>query len=89
MLLIGLWHGITWNFAIWGLWHGAGLFIHNRWSDFAKTRLPIPPERPRLQQAVNVIGIVLTFHFVALGWIWFALPSVPLSLDVFGKLIGL
>jgi D-alanyl-lipoteichoic acid acyltransferase DltB (MBOAT superfamily) len=21
MLLIGLWHGITWNFAIWGLWH--------------------------------------------------------------------
>jgi D-alanyl-lipoteichoic acid acyltransferase DltB (MBOAT superfamily) len=89
MLLIGLWHGITWNFAIWGLWHGAGLFIHNRWSDFAKTRFAIPPERPRLQQAVNVIGIVLTFHFVALGWVWFALPSVPLSLDVFRKLIGL
>jgi alginate O-acetyltransferase complex protein AlgI len=24
MLLIGLWHGITANFAFWGLWHGAG-----------------------------------------------------------------
>jgi D-alanyl-lipoteichoic acid acyltransferase DltB (MBOAT superfamily) len=42
-----------------------------------------------LQQAVNVVGIVLTFNFVALGWIWFALPSVSLSLEVFRKLIGL
>jgi D-alanyl-lipoteichoic acid acyltransferase DltB (MBOAT superfamily) len=89
MLLIGLWHGITWNFATWGLWHGVGLFVHNRWSDFAKTRLAIPPERPRLQQAVNVVGMLITFNFVALGWVWFALPSVRLSLEVFGKLVGL
>ena len=34
MLLIGLWHGITWSFALWGLWHGIGLFVHNRWSAF-------------------------------------------------------
>jgi alginate O-acetyltransferase complex protein AlgI len=25
MLLIGFWHGVTWNFALWGLWHGVGL----------------------------------------------------------------
>jgi len=89
MLLIGLWHGITWNFAIWGLWHGLGLFIHNRWADFAKARLAISPERPRLQQAVNVVGMLVTFHFVVLGWVWFALPDVALSLEVFGKLFGL
>ncbi|MCS7056888.1 MAG: hypothetical protein NZM18_12035 [Thermoflexales bacterium] len=89
MLLIGLWHGVTPNFAIWGLWHGLGLFIHNRWSDFAKARLVIPPERPRLQQAVNIAGALLTFHFVALGWVWFALPDVALSLSVFARLFGL
>lgn len=88
MLLIGLWHGITWNFALWGLWHGLGLFAHNRWADFAKTRLAIPPDRPRLQQAANVAGAFVTFNFVALGWVWFALPSVALSLNVFGKLVG-
>ncbi len=38
MLLIGLWHGVTINFVLWGLWHGVGLFIQNRWSDFAKRR---------------------------------------------------
>ncbi|BCX05546.1 MAG: hypothetical protein KatS3mg053_3484 [Candidatus Roseilinea sp.] len=89
MLLIGLWHGITWNFAIWGLWHGLGLFVHNRWADFAKTRLTIPPERPRLQQAVSAGGVLITFHFVTLGWVWFALPDVALSLEVLGKLFGL
>ena len=26
MLLIGLWHGGTWNFIVWGLWHGLGLW---------------------------------------------------------------
>ncbi len=39
MLLIGLWHGVTPNFLIWGAWHALGLFAHNRWADFAETRL--------------------------------------------------
>jgi D-alanyl-lipoteichoic acid acyltransferase DltB (MBOAT superfamily) len=89
MLLIGLWHGITWNFALWGLWHGFGLFAHNRWADVAKARLMIPTERRRLQQAVNAAGIIITFNFVALGWVWFALPSVTSSVEVFRRLVGL
>mgnify|MGYP000223628064 CR=1 FL=1 len=27
MVLIGMWHGITWSFIIWGLWQGVGLFV--------------------------------------------------------------
>jgi D-alanyl-lipoteichoic acid acyltransferase DltB (MBOAT superfamily) len=89
MLIIGLWHGITVNFIIWGLWHGIGLFVHNRWGDFAKSRLAIPPERAGLQKAVNIAGIVITFNYVALGWVWFALPTPQLALDVFQKLFGI
>ena len=33
MTTIGLWHGISWTFFIWGLWHGVGLFVHKQWSD--------------------------------------------------------
>jgi D-alanyl-lipoteichoic acid acyltransferase DltB (MBOAT superfamily) len=89
MLLIGLWHGLTWNFAAWGLWHGAGLFIHNRWSEWRRGRqLPIENHAaaPRLLQAG---GWLLTFHYVALGWVWFALPSPALSIEVFRRLLGL
>ena len=88
MLLIGLWHGITLNFIFWGLWHGLGLFLHNRWGDFMRTRFPALGQNPRLQPILQIGGILLTFHFVALGWIFFALSEPSRSLEVFGKLFG-
>lgn len=89
MLLIGLWHGVTWNFVAWGAWHAVGLFIHNRWSNFMKPRVALFESRPLLKRAAPIIGILLTFHYVALGWVWFALPSPELALRVFGKLFGM
>jgi alginate O-acetyltransferase complex protein AlgI len=86
MLIIGLWHGVTVNFIFWGLWHGLGLFIQNRWSDFAKTRFNT--ESPRLKSALQVGGVLLTFHFVALGWVFFALSEPDLSWSVFLALSG-
>lgn len=86
MLIIGLWHGVTVNFIFWGLWHGLGLFIQNRWSDLAKRRFV--SENPRVKSALQVGGILLTFHFVALGWVFFALSDPTLSMMVLGKLFG-
>jgi len=86
MLIIGLWHGITINFVLWGAWHGLGLFIQNRWGDFTKNR--ITTENPRVQSALKIGGILLTFHFVALGWVFFALSEPALSWNVFMKLFG-
>ncbi|MBI3160295.1 MAG: MBOAT family protein [Chloroflexi bacterium] len=82
MLLVGLWHGITWNFIIWGLWHGLGLFVHNRWAGWAKDRPALPPRLAALG------GGLLTFHFVALGWVWFALPTPQLAGRVLRVLLG-
>ncbi|MGD2161860.1 MAG: MBOAT family O-acyltransferase [Anaerolineales bacterium] len=88
MALIGLWHGITWNFLIWGLWHGIGLFIHNRWVNYLRTHRK-PVLIARLPTAVTrALGTVLTFHFTALGWVWFALPEVGVSLKILGTLFG-
>lgn len=88
MLLIGLWHGITWNFAAWGLWHGIGLFIHSRWTEATRARLAGLDPQAWMQRALRTAGILLTFHYVTLGWVWFALPSVELSGKVFLKLLG-
>jgi alginate O-acetyltransferase complex protein AlgI len=87
MGLIGLWHGITWNFLIWGIWHGIGLFLHGRWSEFSRRwNSPTSPIGTPLREAASTL---LTFHYVALGWVWFALPSVDLSWNVFAKLFGM
>jgi alginate O-acetyltransferase complex protein AlgI len=88
MVLIGLWHGVTVNFAFWGFWHGAGLFLQNRWSAWAAPRLAPRLERhPRIQRGLAVAGILLTFHYVSLGWVWFALPDPALAWDVFWRLV--
>jgi D-alanyl-lipoteichoic acid acyltransferase DltB (MBOAT superfamily) len=83
MVLIGLWHGVTWNFVIWGLWHGLGLFIHNRWAEFNKTRSVI-----KNQKLANLLGILITFHYVLLGWVWFALPTLDQALRTFIIMFG-
>ena len=74
MLLIGLWHGVTGPFVLWGLWHGLGLYADNRWS--ALTRARVAEMSPRWQAFFNACGVLFTFHFVALGWVFFALPTL-------------
>jgi len=85
MMLIALWHGITWNFAAWGAWHALGLFLHNRWADYAKGRYP----KLLASKAWNAAGAIFTFHFVALGWVWFALSDAGVAMRVLQKLFGL
>ena len=87
-VLIGLWHGMTWNFVLWGAWHGLGLFVQNRYSEWVRPHLPDLSARPALKRGLAVAGGLLTFHYVALGWVWFALPSAGLSWQVFLKLFG-
>jgi alginate O-acetyltransferase complex protein AlgI len=88
MLLIGLWHGITWNFAVWGLWHAIGLFIHNRWSAWIKLRYPEGSPHNIPAKFLTFGAWFLTFQYVTLGWVWFALPTIPSSLHAFQKLFG-
>jgi D-alanyl-lipoteichoic acid acyltransferase DltB (MBOAT superfamily) len=88
MLLIGMWHGVTWNFALWGAWHGLGLFAHNRWSEYARRRHAAPGQSRAMHGLMQALGVLLTFNYVALGWVFFALPSPAQSLGFMLKLVG-
>lgn len=88
MILIGLWHGISWNFTIWGLWHGLGLFINNRWSNLRILSI----ENKKVAQTVKYLlqfgGWLLTFNYVTLGWIWFIVPETMSSIALITKLLS-
>jgi D-alanyl-lipoteichoic acid acyltransferase DltB (MBOAT superfamily) len=89
MVLIGLWHGVTWNFAVWGVWHGAGLFVHNRWGEWSRDRVARLESRPAWKKTYTALSTLVTFHYVVLGWVWFALPSMESSGRVFLRLFGI
>lgn len=88
-ILIGLWHGISWNFAIWGAWHGFGLFIHNRWSGLLRPRVTEMESHPLLKRLVGISSTLITFNYVSLGWVWFALSTPAQSWHTLLKLFGL
>ena len=88
MLLIGLWHGISWNFAIWGLWHGIGLFAHNRWLSWTRQRISPLDQKPIISTGSKIGGWFITFNYVTLGWVWFALPSPEMAVSIFRQLFS-
>jgi alginate O-acetyltransferase complex protein AlgI len=88
MLLIGLWHGMILNFIIWGLWHGVGLYLENRWSEVSRPYLARFDENQVVKFSLSAVSMFLTFNYVTLGWLWFALPEPTQALKVFANLFG-
>lgn len=67
MLLGGLWHGASWNFIVWGGLHGLALAFHKIWKQ--KTEKFFSPFGN--SSFINSLSVLLAFHFVCLGWIFF------------------
>jgi len=61
MLLGGLWHGASWTFAVWGLYHGLLLAAHRA------VRLPAWFGSAFLRP----FAVAGTFLLVSLGWVFF------------------
>ncbi|MBC8098444.1 MAG: MBOAT family protein [Armatimonadetes bacterium] len=89
MGVIGAWHGITPTFLVWGMWHGVGLTAHKLWSDRTRAWYRGLTAQPRRKRVWHVFGVLLTFHFVLLGWVWFVLPDMGLAVTVLARLFGL
>jgi D-alanyl-lipoteichoic acid acyltransferase DltB (MBOAT superfamily) len=81
MVLIGVWHGFFAGYAIWGAWHGIGLFVHREWS----RRRPPLAGASRLWKAGATFA---TFQFVMIGWVFFYGTSVGESMLMLRKLLG-
>jgi alginate O-acetyltransferase complex protein AlgI len=75
MLLGGIWHGASWTFVIWGGLHGGVLGLERLWRELKPKLWPSLPK---------LIGIVVTFHIVCLGWIFFRSQTFSDALSFLG-----
>ncbi len=71
MLLGGLWHGASWNFVIWGGYHGALLSIER-----------VIGGREERRGAVRIPLTVVTFLLVTIGWVFFRAKTLAAALFV-------
>lgn len=76
MGLGGLWHGASWTFLAWGLWHGFGLMVGRVWSTHTLPRLG------------PLLGHILTLAFVMVGWALFRAQSWSEAATIFTGLAG-
>ncbi|MBI9049110.1 MAG: hypothetical protein JEZ00_06815 [Anaerolineaceae bacterium] len=88
MVLIGLWHGVTTGFLAWGVWHGLGTFIQNRYSEKVAPLWQKTEGNVWLQRIWRGANWFLTFNYIALGWVWFVMPDVQSGLQVIIRLFG-
>lgn len=80
MTLVGIWHGPSFNFLVWGLWHGLGMAIHRLW------RLYRPKAAFFDSAAFRYASIFLTFVFVTIGWAFFVTSSLDDSILILSKI---
>lgn len=68
-LVSGIWHGAGWTFILWGFLHGAGILIHRIWKNKNK-------------QLNHFAGILITFFFVNIFWVFFRANTVESGIKV-------
>ncbi|MGL5894013.1 MAG: MBOAT family O-acyltransferase [Bacteroidales bacterium] len=68
MLLGGLWHGASLRFLFWGALHGTTLAIHKALMSLFPS---LKSSGDKMNPLHRVVGTVITFHIVCLGWIFF------------------
>ncbi len=83
MGLGGLWHGASWNFAIWGLYHGALLIGHRGWRQLVES---LGWARVVDQPLLRPLWIACTFAWVSLGWVPFRAEDLAGTAAAFSAL---
>jgi alginate O-acetyltransferase complex protein AlgI len=76
MVLGGLWHGASWGFVAWGLFHGL-LLVYERRFVGGKSLLP------------GGFAMIRTTVLVIIGWVLFRAPTVETALVMYRGMIGL
>ena len=83
MLLGGLWHGANWTFLAWGILHGFLLCLH-RFVSGKKLQMP----EPKPHGFIRFVKMIVMFHCVCLGWLFFRAESIHQAGMMLGKFGG-
>lgn len=73
MILIGLWHGFYWTFALFGVLHAVYLSVD---ALTQKARRRLYRQHPAADRITDWVGPIVTFHLIAVAFVLFRAGSV-------------
>ena len=81
----GLWHGASWHFVCWGLFHATLLAIYNLFGINTKYKQVVAYNRylPNVKEALQM---TLTFVLAVIGWIIFRAESMSQAVDYISRM---
>jgi len=80
MLLGGLWHGASWNFAVWGLLHGVALALQRAIQAYRHNA------KPSVNPVARLVRIFVTIQFVCFAWIFFRAPNFQAAMSILERI---
>ena len=76
--LTGAWHGASWNFIIWGLWHGLFLSLER-----------LPTISRLLERSPRVLRTGYVLLVVLIGWVFFRAPTLDHALAYLERMFAI
>ncbi len=75
-LVSGFWHGASWHYVVWGVYHGVFLVLDRLWFlSFA-------------ERIGRLASTVITFVLILFSWVLFRADNLPASLLYLGRMIN-
>jgi alginate O-acetyltransferase complex protein AlgI len=85
MVILGLWHEISWRYLVWALYHGTGIAI---WHGYQRLKPGLPSIGSKGGLAArNLFSNFLTMNFVILGFLIVKEPTLSESIRVIKELL--
>ncbi len=86
LILCGLWHGASWHFVMWGVYHAVLLSLYYVWK-FTQKKLGW--RRKAGQRDYGMFpSIFLTYLLIQLSLVFFRAPNLPEAWKIFGIMLG-
>lgn len=85
MFLGGLWHGASWTFIAWGIYHGFLLIAYLVADSFLQNTSR--PGNFVPSKFLNVIQMTVFFHLTCIGWVLFRSQSLSQAVDILSSIV--
>jgi D-alanyl-lipoteichoic acid acyltransferase DltB (MBOAT superfamily) len=83
MIVLGVWHEMSWRYLLWGVFHGAGIAVCQRW------QRTVPAKSLVGNRYWNFAALILTQHFVLFSFTFTGLDSMQETFARWHVLFGI